>query len=63
LEYIFVSDYITFIGSLVRAPNDVEVLAHNENLKNMLNSDEAVSNLLYSIDKENVVTKNVKEAF
>jgi hypothetical protein len=58
LEYIFVSDYITFIGCLVRAPNDVEVLAHNENLKNMLNSDEAVSNLLYSIDKENVVTKN-----
>jgi hypothetical protein len=36
----------------------VEVLAHNENLKNMLNSDEAVSNLLYSLDKENVIAKN-----
>jgi hypothetical protein len=58
LEYIFVSEYITFVGCLVRAPNDVEVLARNENLKNMLNSDEAVSNILYSLDKENVVTKN-----
>ena len=58
LEYIFVSEYITFVGCLVRAPNDVEVLARNENLKNMLNSDEAVSNILWSLDKENVVTKN-----
>jgi aromatic ring-opening dioxygenase LigB subunit len=53
-----VTIYITFIGCLIRAPNDVEVLAHNENLKNMLNSDEAVSNLLYSLDKENVIAKN-----
>uniref|UniRef100_A0A6N2LM23 Uncharacterized protein n=1 Tax=Salix viminalis TaxID=40686 RepID=A0A6N2LM23_SALVM len=34
----FVSDYITFISCLVIAPNDVEVLVHNENLKNLLNN-------------------------
>ncbi|XP_061982184.1 UPF0481 protein At3g47200-like [Populus nigra] len=56
LEYIFVSDYITLISCLVRAPNDVEVLTHNENLKNMLNSNEAVSNLLYCLDKGNVAS-------
>ncbi|KAG5250015.1 UPF0481 protein [Salix suchowensis] len=50
------SDYIAFIGSLARTPNDVEVLARNENLKNMLNTDEAVSNLLYSLDKENIIS-------
>jgi hypothetical protein len=52
----FVSNYITFISCLVRAPNDVEVLARKGNLKNMLNSDEAVSNLLYNLDQENIVT-------
>ncbi|KAF9686442.1 hypothetical protein SADUNF_Sadunf03G0158900 [Salix dunnii] len=54
----FVSNYVTFIGCLVRAPNDAKVLAHNENLKNMLNSDEAVSNLFYNLDKENVISGN-----
>ena len=54
----FVSEYITFISCLVRAPNDVEVLARNENLKIMLQSDEAVSKLFYNLDKENVVTEN-----
>ncbi|KAG5250006.1 UPF0481 protein [Salix suchowensis] len=57
-EDTFVSDYITFISCLVRAPNDVEVLVRNENLKNMLNSDEAVSNLLCNLDKENAVSEN-----
>uniref|UniRef100_A0A6N2LPE9 Uncharacterized protein n=1 Tax=Salix viminalis TaxID=40686 RepID=A0A6N2LPE9_SALVM len=56
-EDTFVSDYITFIGHLVRAPDDVEVLVRNENLKNMLNSDEAVSNLLYNLDKQNLVSE------
>ncbi|KAF9686445.1 hypothetical protein SADUNF_Sadunf03G0159200 [Salix dunnii] len=54
----FVSDYIAFISFLVRAPNDVKVVARNENLKIMLNSDEAVSNLLYNLDKENVFSAN-----
>ncbi|KAF9686443.1 hypothetical protein SADUNF_Sadunf03G0159000 [Salix dunnii] len=57
-ENKFVSDYIAFIGFLVRASNDVEVLAPNDNLKNMLNSDEAVSNLLYNLNKENVVSES-----
>ena len=51
----FISNYITFISCLVRSPNDVELLARKGNLKNMLNSDEAVSNLLYNLDQENVV--------
>ncbi|XP_034899911.1 UPF0481 protein At3g47200-like, partial [Populus alba] len=51
----FVSDYITFISCLVRAPNDVVLLAHKENLKNLLNSDEAVSNLLCKLHKESYV--------
>ncbi|KAG5250019.1 UPF0481 protein [Salix suchowensis] len=54
----FVSDYISFISCLVRAPNDVGVLARNENLKIMLNSDEVVSKLVYNLDKENVVSAN-----
>uniref|UniRef100_A0A6N2LNA4 Uncharacterized protein n=1 Tax=Salix viminalis TaxID=40686 RepID=A0A6N2LNA4_SALVM len=57
-EEKFVSDYIAFFSFLIRAPNDVEVLARNDNLKNMLNSDEAVSNLFYNLDKENVVSEN-----
>ncbi|KAG5250005.1 UPF0481 protein [Salix suchowensis] len=56
-EDMFVNDYISFISCLVRAPDDVEVLAHNENLKNMLNSDEAVSNLLYNLEKQIVVSE------
>ncbi|XP_073264484.1 UPF0481 protein At3g47200-like [Populus alba] len=51
----FISNYITFISCLVRSPNDVEVLTRKGNLKNMLNSDEAVSNLLYNLDQENAV--------
>ncbi|XP_011042183.1 PREDICTED: UPF0481 protein At3g47200-like [Populus euphratica] len=51
----FVSNYITFISCLVRSPNDVEVLVRKGNLKNMLNNDEALSNLLYKLDQENVV--------
>jgi len=53
----FVSDNInTFISCLVSGPNNVEVLARNENLKILLNSDEAVlSNLLHNLQKENVV--------
>uniref|UniRef100_A0A6N2LN07 Uncharacterized protein n=1 Tax=Salix viminalis TaxID=40686 RepID=A0A6N2LN07_SALVM len=57
-EDMFVNDYISFISYLVRAPDDVEVLAHNENLKNMLKSDEAVSNLLYNLDKQNVISQD-----
>ncbi|KAF9669698.1 hypothetical protein SADUNF_Sadunf14G0134300 [Salix dunnii] len=57
-ENMFVSNYITFISCLVRAPNDVEVLAHNENLKNLLNSDEAVSNLFYKLQQENYFNTN-----
>jgi len=48
----FVNDYITFISCLVSATKDVEVLAQIENLKNMLSSDEAVSNLFI----ENVIS-------
>jgi hypothetical protein len=51
----FVSDYITFISCLVSAPKDVELLAHNENLKNLLNSDGAVSNIICKLQKENFV--------
>uniref|UniRef100_A0A6N2KFP0 Uncharacterized protein n=1 Tax=Salix viminalis TaxID=40686 RepID=A0A6N2KFP0_SALVM len=51
----FVSDYISFISYLVRDPNDVKVLVRKENLKNMLKSDEAVSNLLYNLSKKNYV--------
>ena len=59
IEETFVDDYITFISCLVRAPNDVEVLARKWNSKNMLNSDKVVSNLLYSHDHDNiVVTRN-----
>jgi hypothetical protein len=55
-EETFVSDYITFMNCLVRAPNDVEVLVQNEILKNMLSSNEAVSYLFHNLDKENIVT-------
>jgi hypothetical protein len=52
----FVNDYITFISCLVGATKDVEVLAQNENLKNMLSSDEAVSNLFHNLIIENVLS-------
>jgi len=52
----FVNDYITFISCLVSAPKDVEVLAQNENLKNMLSSNEAVSNLFHNLIIENVIS-------
>jgi hypothetical protein len=52
----FVNDYITFISCLVSATKDVEVLAQNENLKNMLSSDEAVSNLFHNLFIENVIS-------
>jgi hypothetical protein len=59
IEDTFIDDYITFISCLVRAPNDVEILARKWNSKNMLNSDKVVSNLLYSHDHDNiVVTRN-----
>ena len=54
IEDTFVDDYITFISCLVRAPNDVEVLARKWNSKNM----QVVSNLLYSHDHNNVTTKS-----
>uniref|UniRef100_A0A6N2LQC7 Uncharacterized protein n=1 Tax=Salix viminalis TaxID=40686 RepID=A0A6N2LQC7_SALVM len=54
---MFVSNYISFISGLVRAPNDVEVLVRNENLKNLLNSDEAVSNILYQLQQENYIDR------
>uniref|UniRef100_A0A6N2MD34 Uncharacterized protein n=1 Tax=Salix viminalis TaxID=40686 RepID=A0A6N2MD34_SALVM len=57
-ENMFVSNYITFISCLVRAPTDVEVLVRDENLKNLLNSDEAVSNLLYNLQQENYFNTN-----
>ena len=34
----------------------MEVIAHNENLKNLVKSDGAVSNLLYKLQKENFVS-------
>ena len=34
----------------------MELLAHNENLKNLLNSDGEVSNLLYKLQKESFVS-------
>jgi hypothetical protein len=52
----FVSNYITFISCLVRDPNDVKVLDCEGNLKNMLNSEGAVSNLFYNLQKEIFVT-------
>jgi hypothetical protein len=52
----FVSNYITFISCLVRDPNDVKVLDREGNLKNMLNSEGAVSNLFYNLQKEIFVT-------
>ncbi|KAJ6934651.1 hypothetical protein NC651_009600 [Populus alba x Populus x berolinensis] len=52
----FVNDYITFISCLVSATKDVEVLAQNENLKNMLSSDETVSNLFHNLVIENVTS-------
>ncbi|KAL9386302.1 hypothetical protein Peur_019426 [Populus x canadensis] len=55
-EETFVSDYITFMNCLVRAPNDVEVLVQNEILKNMLSSNKAVSYLFHNLNKENIVT-------
>ena len=47
----FLNDYITFISCLVSATKDVEVLTQNGNLKNMLSSDEAVSNLFVGFNK------------
>ncbi|KAJ7005161.1 UPF0481 protein At3g47200-like [Populus alba] len=55
IEDTFVNDYISFIGCLVRAPNDVEVLSRKWKSKNMLNSYEVVSNLLDSHDHDNIV--------
>lgn len=52
----FVNDYITFISCLVGATKDVEVLAQNENLKNMLSSDETVSNLFHNLVIENATS-------
>jgi hypothetical protein len=52
----FVNDYITFISCLVSATKDVEVLAQNENLKNMLSSDETVSNLFHNLVIENATS-------
>jgi hypothetical protein len=52
----FVNDYITFISCLVSATKDVEVLAQNENLKNMLSSDESVSNLFHNLVVQNATS-------
>lgn len=52
-EERFVGDYIFFITCLVRTPNDVELLARKENLKNLLDSDEEVSNFLHKLKQEN----------
>jgi hypothetical protein len=52
----FVNEYIAFISCLGSAPKDVELLAHNENLKNLGNSDRAVSNLILILQKESDVS-------
>jgi hypothetical protein len=56
VQNTFVNDYITFISCLVSVTKDVELFAQNENLKNMLSSDEAVSNLFHNLIIENVIS-------
>jgi len=56
--HTFINDYIYFISCVVRAPNDVEVLVNNGSLTNMLSSNQAVSDLFKSPNKENICSTN-----